>query len=119
MPFEDLDVWKNSIRLAVQVYEHFDGSRDFGFRDQITRSAVSVPSNIAEGYERGSNKDFVRFLRIAMGSLAELRTQLYLAQRLSKCDAEAAKDMIGQTQRIAGKLTNLIQYREEASEAGG
>ena len=114
--FEDLDVWKDSMRLAVEVYEHFDASRDFGLRDQICRSAVSVPSNIAEGYERRTNRDFIRFLRIAMGSQAELRTQLYLAQRLQKCDAEAATTMINETKRLAAKITKLIRYRESQGE---
>ena len=64
------------MRLAVDVYEHFDATRDFGFRDQICRSAVSVPSNIAEGHERRSNKDFIRFLRIAMGIAPQTVTEL-------------------------------------------
>lgn len=110
--FEDLDIWKESMDLAVEVYEQFDESRDFTLRDQICRSAISVPSNIAEGYERRTNRDFIRFLRIEMGSLAELRTQLYLAQRVGKCPASAAESMIEQTKRIAAKTTKLIQYRE-------
>jgi four helix bundle protein len=76
--FEDLEVWKESMRLAVDVYHHFKSLHDFGFRDQIQRSAVSIPSNIAEGFERHSNKEFIQFLFVAKGSAAELRTQLYL-----------------------------------------
>lgn len=109
--FEELEVWKDSMRLAQNVYAAFDHSRDFGLRDQICRSAVSIPSNIAEGYERGSNKDFVRFLRIAMGSLAELRTQLYLAQRLSKADAEACGKMIASTKKLSAQINKLASYR--------
>ena len=101
------------MRLAVKVYEQFDQTRDFGFRDQICRSAVSVPSNIAEGYERGSPKDFVRFLRIALGSTAELRTQLYLAQRLQKCPGETCVAMIEQSRKISAQLTKLIRHREQ------
>lgn len=70
--FEDLDVWKNAMRMATDIYEAFDTSRDFGLRDQICRAAVSVPSNIAEGFERGSDKEFIRFLRFSLGSNAEL-----------------------------------------------
>lgn len=77
MKFEDLDVWKRSSRLCAELYKHFRKVKDFGFRDQITRSALSVPSNIAEGVERDSQKDFARFLQYSKGSCGELRTQIY------------------------------------------
>ncbi|MEZ9631455.1 four helix bundle protein [Vibrio breoganii] len=76
--FEDLEVWKRSCRLASDVFKHFANTRDFGFKDQITRSALSVPSNIAEGYERRSAKEFRNFLSYAKGSCGELRTQIYI-----------------------------------------
>ncbi|SFD75151.1 four helix bundle protein [Pseudoalteromonas denitrificans] len=79
MKFEDLDVWKRSARLSSEIYKQFASCKDFGFKDQITRSSLSVPSNIAEGYERYSNKDTIRFLYYSKGSSAELRTQLYIA----------------------------------------
>ena len=79
---EDLDVWKRASRLCVEVYKIFAACKDYGFRDQITRSALSVPSNVAEGAERGSDREFARFLRIAKGSAAELRTQLHIAYEL-------------------------------------
>lgn len=109
--FEDLEVWKTGMRVAVRVYELFDGSQDFGFRNQICRAAVSVPSNIAEGYERGTNKEFIRFMRIALGSTAELRTQLYLAQRLEKCEIDACRELIDQSQKISAQLIKLIKHR--------
>jgi hypothetical protein len=62
MRFEDLDVWKRSSRLSADIYKEFMGLKDYGFKDQITRSGLSVPSNIAEGFERGSNRDCVKFL---------------------------------------------------------
>jgi four helix bundle protein len=71
--FEELEVWKRACQVAIQVYEVVRESRDFSLRDQMQRAAVSIPSNIAEGAERGG-KDFVRFLRVARGSAAELRT---------------------------------------------
>jgi four helix bundle protein len=77
---ENLGVWKRSCRLSVELYKLL---RDFGFRDQVTRSALSVPSNIAEGYERDSSKEFSRFLKIAKGSCGELRTQLYIGTEAS------------------------------------
>jgi four helix bundle protein len=80
--FEDLDCWKVARELANGVY-HFtkegSASRDYGFRDQIRRSAISVMNNIAEGFERGSNKDFAHFLFIARGSAGEVRSMLYVA----------------------------------------
>jgi four helix bundle protein len=100
------------MRVAVSVYEAFDASPDFGFRNQICRAAVSIPSNIAEGYERGTDKEFIRFMRIALGSSAELRTQLYLAQRLEKCDLEKCRTLVDQTQKISAQLVNLIKHRQ-------
>ena len=111
--FEDLEVWKNGMRLAIDVYLAFDASRDFGFRDQVCRAAVSVPSNIAEGHERGSNKDFVRFLRISLGSVAELRTQLYLAVTLEKIESNLGNRLIEDTRTISRQLVGLIKYRSK------
>jgi four helix bundle protein len=81
--FEELDVWKKACALSVDLYRTLRDLRDWGFRDQVGRSSVSVPSNIAEGFERGSTKEFIHFLFIAKGSAGELRTQLYLAMELS------------------------------------
>lgn len=81
--FQELLVWQKARDLAVAVYkETAEGAftRDYGLRDQIRRSAVSIPSNIAEGDERDSDKDAIRFFYIAKGSLAELQTQLEIAQ---------------------------------------
>jgi len=70
--FEDLEVWKKSSRLAVKLYKLLKDCRDYGLKDQMLRSSVSIPSNIAEGSERNSIPDFQRFLNIAKGSVAEL-----------------------------------------------
>lgn len=99
------------MRLAEAIYSVFGESLDFGFRDQICRSAVSVPSNIAEGYDRRSNREFIRFLRIAMGSAAKLRTQLYLAQKLQKMDHSKASELLETTRKISAQLHKLIQTR--------
>ncbi|MBC8526532.1 MAG: four helix bundle protein [Candidatus Cloacimonetes bacterium] len=80
--FEDLEVWQEGMRLVVEIYQQFKKIKDYGFRDQIQRAAVSIPSNIAEGFDRGSNKEYIHFLYIARGSCAELRTQLYLALKV-------------------------------------
>ena len=78
MKCENLDIWKRSCRLSVEVYRYFKECRDFGFKDQITRSSLSIGSNIAEGIEKDSNKDKIRFLNISEGSIAELITQIYI-----------------------------------------
>ena len=78
MKFEDLDVWKRSSRLCAEVYKELSSLKDFGFKDQITRSSLSIPSNIAEGVERDSDKECAVFLNYAKGSCGELRTQIYI-----------------------------------------
>ncbi len=78
MRFEDLDVWKRAARLSTALYRALENCREFGFKDQVTRSALSIPSNIAEGYERDTSRDRVEFLHYARGSCGELRTQLYI-----------------------------------------
>jgi four helix bundle protein len=104
--FEDLEVWKRSCLLAVFVYETLKECRDFGMRNQMQRSAVSVASNIAEGSERGA-KDFDRFLRIARGSAAELRTQTWIAQTVGIIPTDPALHIIEETKGIARMLTGL------------
>lgn len=87
--FEELEVWQYGMNLCEQVYalsENSVFSKDFSLRDQIRRSAISIPSNISEGFERGSEKQFIYFLVIAKGSCGELRTQLNLANRLKYID---------------------------------
>ena len=69
--FEDLEVWKEGMHLAARIYRELKDCRDYGLRDQMQRAAVSIPSNIAEGYERNTNKDFIHFLYIAKGSCSE------------------------------------------------
>jgi len=84
-------------------------SRDFGFRDQITRAAVSVPSNIAEGVERNSKAEFKNFLGIAKGSAGELRTQITIARELEYFNEQEAKEMFGESVEISRMLHGLIR----------
>lgn len=106
--FEELDVWKNACRLTVDVHAQFKESKDYFMRDQILRSALSVPSNIAEGCERGSEADTNRFLHIAKGSCAELRTQLYLSVKMGLVSAAAIEPLIAESKSISAQLHNLI-----------
>lgn len=77
--FEDIIAWQRSKELTLKIYELFDNCRDYGFKDQIQRSSVSIMNNIAEGFERKSNKEFKQFLYIAKGSFGEVRSMLYIA----------------------------------------
>ena len=101
------------MRLAVNLYTHFKECKDFSFRDQIRRSAVSIPSNIAEGYERQTNKEFIQFLFIAKGSCGELRTQIYLALELEYVEKDLGKELIDRTHKISAMLFNLIKPRKD------
>ena len=104
--FEELEVWKRSCALAVRVYEALTDCRDFALRDQMQRAAVSIASNIAEGAERGG-KDFCRFLRIAQGSAAELRTQVYIARKISMLSPSNYGTLIAELKEISKMLTGL------------
>jgi four helix bundle protein len=111
--FEDLLVWQESYYLAKEVYKAFKSCRDFGFRDQVQRAVVSLPSNIAEGYERQSNKEFIQFLFIAKGSCGELRTQLSLAIELDMLEKQLGSDLIEKTRKISAMLFKFIKARKE------
>jgi four helix bundle protein len=110
--FEDLEVWKEGMQLAVRVYEVMAPSRDFGLKDQMCRAAVSVPSNIAEGYERGSNREFVQFLNYSRGSNGELRTQLYLAAKLGLVDRVASRELVDKSRKVSAMLHKYVQVRK-------
>ena len=110
--FEDLDVWKRGCQLAVDVHVALAESKDFALRGQMERSSLSIPSNIAEGCERDSTADFIKFLRYSKGSCGELRTQLYVSerirQRLGAPAMDGAKSMISETRDISRMLQALI-----------
>jgi four helix bundle protein len=106
--FEELEVWQKACRLAVQVYEILRGCKDYGLKDQMTRAAVSIASNIAEGAERDATAEFVRFLHIAKGSAAELRTQVYIATRIGVVSDEIQKEVVEKLKEISGMTHGLI-----------
>tara|TARA_Y100000815_G_scaffold108298_1_gene96953 strand:+ start:378 stop:743 length:366 start_codon:yes stop_codon:yes gene_type:complete len=106
--FEKLEVWRRSARLSANLYKAMAGHRDWSFRDQITRSGLSIPSNIAEGMSRTGARDKVRFLLIAKGSCAELRTQLYIGREADLLEAAFAVPAVKETREIAAMLASLI-----------
>ena len=121
--FEDLIAWEKSMDLAVDVYELTRKrplSRDFKLCDQIHGAAISVPANIAEGFERGTRAEFHRFLSISKGSCAELRTYIHLARRLGYLDEQTAGSKLGQAEevsRIIGGLRTKVAAQRKTPKA--
>ena len=119
--FEELEIWKEARRLTRAIYqltkrEKF--SRDFALRDQIQRAAISIMSNIAEGFERDGNQEFVQFLYVAKASSGEVRSQLYVAfdqGYLLKADSE---ESIVAFRRLSGMIGNLISYLKHSGMKG-
>ncbi len=111
MPFEDLEVWKRSRTLSAEIYRYFANHGDFGFRDQITRSGLSPPSNISEGYERNSNRDMIRFLAYAKGSLGELRTQIDIGREIGYIDEDTASRWLSEARELSRMIYSLINAR--------
>lgn len=112
--FRDLRVWQVAKELAVQIYRVTESgtlSRDFSLRDQLRRAAVSIPSNIAEGDERDTNKDSVRFLFFAKGSLAGLRTQLEIARDVGSLAPETHSALESKCAEVGRMLGALIKAR--------
>jgi len=110
--FEDIEVWRMGRELVKAVYgltKTGDFAKDWGLKDQIQRAAVSVTSNIAEGYARRGNKEFVKFLWISKGSAAEVQSQLYHALDLGYIDASSFELLYDQANILQVKLFHLIQ----------
>jgi len=117
--FEELEVWKVSMDLCSVIYtltnyENF--TRDFGLKDQIRRAAVSIPSNISEGYERDSKRQFLYFLVIAKGSCGELRTQLKIARNLNYLDEQTYNTVNEQCLSVSKQLKGFINYLKQYNE---
>jgi four helix bundle protein len=113
--FMELNVWQLARSLAVEVYQTTRGerlSKDYGLKDQMQRSAVSIASNIAEGEQMGSNRFAVRYFYVSRGSAAELLTQLYIAKDIGYIDDEVFISLTGKCNRISGMLMNLIKSRQ-------
>jgi four helix bundle protein len=135
--FEDLEVWKRAARLSAEIYRELQNLKDrgripsggatmfgsflagkprreggvlqFGFRNQITRSGLSIPSNIAEGFERKSHKEFAVFLNYARGSCGELRTQVHIGREIGYISAAAGRAWVAESKEISAMITALIK----------
>jgi four helix bundle protein len=105
--FEDLEVWQRGCRLSVGIFDAFATCKNFTLKDQIGRASLSIPSNIAEGSERGSAKDFAHFLNFSKGSCAELRTQVYIARKLKLLGKSSFDLFVAETKEISAMLEGL------------
>ena len=112
MKFEQMDVWKKSSRLACEIYKVMFVCKDYGFKDQITRAALSIPSNIAEGLERETENDEARFLYYAKGSAGELVTQLYIGIEIKVIDKHVGLQLISEAKEVAAMIAALIKLRK-------
>ena len=119
--FEDLPVWQNARELASLVYTtSAEGklNKDYGLRNQIQKAVVSVSSNIAEGFERGSKREFIQFLYIAKGSCGELRSQLYIAKDLGYLGNSASETLIKSASNASKQINGFIKYLKTSRFAG-
>jgi four helix bundle protein len=111
--FEDIIGWQKAQDYAVDIYVTFGQLRDFSFKDQICRASISISSNIAEGFDRQSNKEFVRFLYIALGSCGETKSLVYLAHRLNYCNEEDQLSFLDKANEICRIIHGLINSMEK------
>ena len=114
--FQKLRVWQLGKNLAVKIYKLTKSqnfSKDFGLKDQIQRAAVSIPANISEGDESGSNRQSVRFFNIAKGSVAELQTLLIISQEINYIDIETKDSLENECDIISVMLNKLIKVRTQ------
>ncbi len=110
--YKELEVWQKGVRLATESYritQDFPKTETFGLTSQIRRAAASVPANIAEGWGRGSTKEYIQFLMFARGSLLELETQLIVSGKLGYLDDPKLKTAFGLITDVGKMLTRLIQ----------
>jgi len=114
--FRDLEVWQLAMELVVYIYQLTNEQpflKDFDLRSQIRRASVSIPSNIAEGDESGSNKMSIRYFNIAKGSSAEVQTQAEIAFKIGYITKNDLDHVIEQCERISKKTANLIKFRSQ------
>ncbi len=113
MKFEDLEVWKRARQLSANLYRNLSDLKDWSFRDQITRAGLSVPCNVAEGFERQSPKDSVVFLSYAKGSCGELRTQIYMGMDIGYISPDIGGKWLKEAKEISSMLNGLIKTRRK------
>lgn len=111
--FEDLKTWQKATQIAIDIYKLSESGSlksDFGTKDQIRRAALSISSNIAEGFEYNNNKEFVRFLKYAKGSAGELRSQLFILSELDIIEKTRYNSMLNELNSLSSQLSSFITY---------
>lgn len=119
--YRDLDVWKRGMAIAKLVYQltkSYPREEQFGLTSQMRRAAVSIPSNLAEGWGRSTSKEFRQFIRIAQGSLKELETQLILSHEVELTSEEKTKPMLNETTILGKQLVALTRSLERGMANG-
>lgn len=115
--FEDIDSWQKSRLLTKKIYEITETgkfSEDYGLKDQVQRASVSVMSNIAEGFERGGNKEFIQYLFQARASCAELQSQLYVAKDIKYISGEKFDELISLSSEVSKLISGFISYLSDS-----
>jgi four helix bundle protein len=119
--FEDLESWKKARKLTNRVYEATAAgsfTRDFGLKDQIRRASISILSNIAEGFERGGDNEFLQFLAIAKGSCGEVRAQLYIAVDQGYLSQDLFERLLNNADEIGRMISGLMKYLSKSELKG-
>ena len=115
--FEDLLIWQEGMKLCDEIYTVLRKCKDFSLRDQMQRSAVSIPSNIAEGFERNTDKEFIHFLYIAKASAGEVRSQLYLALDLNYIEKNEFEELFNDVSDISKLISGFIKYLNDSQKS--
>ena len=113
--FEDLWIWQEAMQICYEVYDLMKNCRNFKLRDQMLDSSVSMPSNIAEGFELHTDRLFIKHLYISKGSGGELRTQMYVAIRQQYVPEEHGKNLVDRIKRLGAGIQNFIATRQKNS----
>ncbi|OGW82221.1 MAG: four helix bundle protein [Omnitrophica bacterium RIFCSPLOWO2_12_FULL_44_17] len=119
--FEDLDVWQKARVFTKRIYEiSREGvfAKDYGLRDQICKSSVSIMANIAEGFERAGNREFIQFLAVAKGSAGEVRSHIFVALDQNYIDQQTFDDLYASVTEISSMIAGLISYLTKTSMKG-
>ncbi len=119
--FEDLEIWKLSLKITKLIYDITSinkFSQDFDLKNQIRRSVISISSNIVEGFEKNSNNEFIRFLKISKGSVGEARNQLYIALSINYIDESEFNKLNELLMELANKIGGLSYYLESKRKLG-
>ena len=114
---ENLKIWQDTRIFVNEIYDIMQACRDYGFRDQIQRASVSIMNNIAEGFESGTDKMFVRYLSISKASCSEVKSMLYLCEDRKYCTLEKRKELHSKLLSITSQIYKLIEYLNKSTTA--